>query len=80
MVDRDKTASSTLIIADRDYESYNAFAHIQEKGWKFLFRIKDATSRCGIANGLILPENDEYDIFIDLHLSADRTEEHWELL
>lgn len=79
MVDRDKCTSSTLLLADRGYESYNALAHIQEKGWKFLFRIKDANSRGGIANGLILPESDEYDTFIDLHLSAGRTEEHWEL-
>lgn len=79
MVDRDKDTFSTLILADRGYESYNALAHIQEKGWKFLFRIKDANSRGGIANGLVLPESDEYDIFIDLHLSAGRTEEHWEL-
>lgn len=79
MVDRDKSTFSTLILADRGYESYNALAHIQEKGWKFLFRIKDTNSRGGIANGLILPESDEYDIFIDLHLSAGRTEEHWEL-
>lgn len=79
MVDRDKSTSSTLILADRGYESYNALAHIQEKGWKFLFRVKDANSRGGIANGLLLPESDEYDIFIDLHLSAGRTEEHWEL-
>lgn len=43
------------------------------------FRIKDADSRGGIANGLDLPQDDEYDIFIDLHLSAGRTQEHWEL-
>lgn len=79
MVVRNNSDNSTLIIADRGYESYNAFAHIQEKGWKFLFRIKDASSRGGIANGLVLPADDEYDIFIDLHLSAGRTKEHWEL-
>lgn len=43
---------------------------------KFLFRIKGANSRGGIANGLILPESNEYDIFIDLHLSAGRTDKH----
>ena len=42
-------------------------------------RIKDTDSRGGIANGLDLPKGDEYDIFIDLHLSAGRTQEHWEL-
>ena len=79
MVDRNNKTDATLIIADRGYESYNALAHIQEKGWKFLFRIKDEDSRGGIANGLDLPQDDEYDIFIDLHLSAGRTQDHWEL-
>lgn len=79
MVDRYETKKPTLIIADRGYESYNALAHIQEKGWHFLFRIKDADSKGGIANGPILPKSDEYDFFIDLRLSAGRTEEHWEL-
>lgn len=79
MVDRNSEDIDTLIIADRGYESYNALAHIQEKGWNFLFRVKDANSSGGIANGLTLPQNDEYDIFIDLHLSAGRTKDHWEL-
>lgn len=79
MVDRNAGTMDTLIIADRGYESYNALAHIQEKGWKFLFRVKDATSSGGIANGLDLPQDNEYDIFINLHLSAGRTKDHWEL-
>ena len=32
MVDRNSEDIDTLIIADRGYESYNALAHIQEKG------------------------------------------------
>ena len=79
MVDRNAGTMDTLIIADRGYESYNALAHIQEKGWKFLFRVKDTTSSGGIANGLDLPQDNEYDIFINLHLSAGRTKDHWEL-
>ena len=79
MVDRNAGTMNILIIADRGYESYNALAHIQEKGWKFLFRVKDATSSGGIANGLDLPQDNEYDIFINLHLSAGRTKDHWEL-
>ena len=79
MVDRNTGTMDTLIIADRGYESYNALAHIQEKGWKFLFRVKDATSSGGIANGLDLPQDNEYDIFINQHLSAGRTKDHWEL-
>lgn len=79
MVDRNPIFDSTIVIADRGYESYNAMAHIQEKGWNYLFRIKDPSSRGGIANGLELPNDSEFDFFIDLRLSAGRTQEHWEL-
>lgn len=42
MVDRSDTEKA-LLLADRGYESYNNLAHIQEKGWCFLVRIKDGT-------------------------------------
>lgn len=79
MVDRNTSLTPTIVIADRGYESYNALAHIQEKGWYFLFRIKDSNSRGGIANGLSLPDSNAYDIPINLHISAGRSQEHWEL-
>lgn len=79
MIDRHQTSDPVIVIADRGYESYNALAHIQEKGWKFLFRIKDASSKGGIAEGLDLPDENEFDFFIDLHLTAGRTKEHWQL-
>lgn len=41
MVDRSNITGDVLVIADRGYESYNNMAHIQEKGWKYLIRIKD---------------------------------------
>ena len=42
MVDR-SAIESALLLADRGYESYNNLAHIQEKGWNFLIRMKDGT-------------------------------------
>ena len=53
MTDRSKL-KNVLLMADRGYESYNALAHIQEKGWKFLFRIKNGAG--GIVSGLELPD------------------------
>ncbi|MFR5585206.1 MAG: transposase [[Clostridium] scindens] len=41
MVDRSEITGDVILIADRGYESYNNMAHIQEKGWKYLIRIKD---------------------------------------
>ena len=45
MVDRSDIAKA-IVIADRGYESYNDMAHIQEKGWYYLIRVKDG--RTGI--------------------------------
>ena len=67
MVDR-SSIESVLIIADRGYESYNLFAHIQEKGWKYLIRVKDIHST-GIAAGLSLPNIDEFDLFCPMQLT-----------
>jgi hypothetical protein len=67
-----------LVIADRGYESYNTMAHIQEKGWSFLIRIKDG--KTGIKEGLVLPNKDEFDIGISLKLTRKQTNEIKELL
>ena len=78
MVDRSNVAKA-LIIADRGYESYNLMAHIQEKGWKYLIRIKDIHSS-GIAAGLALPTHDEFDIWFDFHFTKRQTAEAKRLL
>ena len=73
MVDR-SDITSALIIADRGYESYNLMAHVQEKGWKFLIRIKDVYSS-GIASGLELPDSDEFDLYCPIQLTRRRKTE-----
>ena len=62
-----------LVIADRGYESYNNLAHIQEKGWFFLIRIKDGNY--GIKNGFDLPNEDCFDQSIVLNLTRKQTNE-----
>lgn len=68
MVDR-LNVKNAIFIGDRGYESYNSMAHIQEKGCKFLIRIKDINSS-DIARGLNLPGEEEFDL--PLHLSLTR--------
>lgn len=77
MVDQSEIPQA-LIIADRGYESFNSMAHIQEKGWFFLIRIKDGVS--GIKSGLDLPETDCFDIDISLKLTRKKTNKVKELL
>ena len=77
MVDR-SAIKSALLLADRGYESYNNLAHIQEKGWSFLIRIKNGTG--GIVSGLSLPDTDEFDISFHLKLTNRQTNEVKQLL
>ncbi|WP_244834499.1 IS4 family transposase [Clostridium sp. BJN0001] len=60
MVKRFDSNEKAIIIADRGYESYNVFANIQEKGFKYLIRVKDITST-GISSTFKFPEADEFD-------------------
>ncbi len=70
MVDR-SDMKNALLIADRGYKSYNNLAHIQEKGWSFLMRIKDGM--VGIASGLTLPALHEFDVPFHLKLTRRQT-------
>ena len=79
MVDR-SPLQNVLLIADRGYENYNLMAHIQEKGWKYLIRVKDIDSHCGIASGLDLPDQDEFDMPVSLFLTTKQTNEVKNLL
>ena len=70
MVDRSHL-DRVLLLADRGYEPFNVLAHIQEKGWKFLIRVKDGYG--GIACGLDLPNTAEFDAPISLNLTVKQT-------
>ncbi len=72
MVERSRIEEKTIIIADRGYESYNAFEHIAKKGWNYVIRVKDINSN-GITSGLILPKQDSFDIDYDFLLTRRQT-------
>ena len=63
--------SNVLLIADRGYESYNLMAHCQEKGWRFLIRVKDLTPT-GIAANLDLPHTDQFDVSVSLSITRNQ--------
>lgn len=74
MMERSRLDGRTILIADRGYESYNILAHAQEKGWKYLIRIKDLGSR-GIITNLSLPDTKEFDCKLSLVLTKKQTKE-----
>lgn len=73
MVDR-SDIDNALVIADRGYESYNVMAHIQEKGWKYLLRVKDINGN-GIVSRLVLPQEPCFDIDIDMQITRKASKE-----
>jgi hypothetical protein len=74
MVDRSPLQGKTIATADRGYESYNNFAHLERKGWNYVIRVKDSDSR-GILSGLPLPSGGEFDQDIHLTLTKKQTKE-----
>lgn len=74
MTDRSNIPGNVIVLADRGYESYNVFAHIEEKGWKYVIRVKDISSS-GILRALELPDEDEFDSNINLILTKKLTKE-----
>lgn len=74
MVERSDIKDKTIVIADRNYENYNSFEHIQQKGWNYVVRIKDINSN-GISSRLIIPEEDTFDKEYNLLLTRRQTKE-----
>ncbi|MGM1050712.1 MAG: IS4 family transposase [Bacillota bacterium] len=74
MVDRSPIKGKTIVTADRGYESYNNFAHLERKGWNYVIRVKDLDSN-GILSGLRLPSSGEFGRDVHLTLTKKQTKE-----
>lgn len=74
MVDRSPIQGKTIVTADRGYESYNNFAHMERKGWNYVIRVKDLNSN-GILSGLRMPSGGAFDRDIHLTLTKKQTKE-----
>lgn len=61
-----------ILIADRGYENYNLFAHIEERLFDYVIRIKDCESN-GIISGIDYPEADEFDITRNIVITRKST-------
>ena len=73
MIHRRQSSVPAIIIADRGYESYNVFAHMQESGQKFVIRIKAKDSN-GILSSCNLPDG-EFDMDFETILTCLQTNE-----
>lgn len=62
----------SIIVADRNYDSYNNIAHLENKGMKYVIRIK---ANVGIVKKFNLPSDEETDFVAEIHLTRERTKE-----
>jgi len=74
MVARSDIKGKVIVTADRGYENYNTFAHVEKKGWNYIIRVKDIDSN-GILSYLSLPESDEFDLTFSLILTKKNNKE-----
>ena len=74
MIDRYSGEKKTIFIADRGYETYNIFAHVQEKGMYYLIRVKDGGGG-SMTGSFHLPEKDEFDHAMHLLITRKKTNE-----
>lgn len=74
MIDRYHGQKKTIFIADRGYETYNIFAHVQEKGMYYLIRVKDGGGG-SMTGSFELPDEEEFDYTMQLVLTKKQTKE-----
>ena len=71
MINRSNIKDSAIVIADRNYESYNTLEHIRMKGWNYLIRLREAA---GILSNLPLPKG-EFDLSVQIFLTRKQANE-----
>ena len=60
-----------IVLADRNYESYNLMAHLEKQSWYYLIRAKEGKK--GTASALRLPETPKIDLSFTLLLTRKLT-------
>lgn len=66
LVGRSTIPEPVILLADRGYEAYNNFAHLEKRGWKYLIRLRDQHRTH--AYGVTLPDRPQFDIPVRLTL------------
>lgn len=75
IVDRSGISDKTLLMLDRGYEGYNVMAHIENKNWKYLIRVREPKGKSSMLCRLNLPLDKEVDKLVKVNLSRRNTKE-----
>ena len=68
----EQAPADSIIVADRNYDSYNNIAHLESKGMKYVIRIK---SKVGIVQKFHLSADEEADFTSNILLTRRQTKE-----
>ena len=72
---RSSITDPVILVADRGYESYNNIAHLIERKWNFVIRVKAPNSGSGILSKTGLPVNVEFDEIVTVKMTRRQTNE-----
>lgn len=72
MTERLSEQFPVIIVADRGYENYNFFAHVEERLFDYVVRLR-ISKTSGMFAGLNLPEGKDFDITRDIVITRNST-------
>ena len=75
MIKRSPLKNKIILVADRGYESYNNIAHLEEKAWKYVIRVRASNIKAGILSKVDLPSNQEFDKKVSILMTRRQTKE-----
>lgn len=75
MLKNSPLTKKVILIADRGYEAYNNIAHLDEKGWNYVIRVKASDLKTGILSKTGLPAGTELDEIISILMTRRQTKE-----
>lgn len=73
MLNRSTLDKKVILVCDRGYESYNNIAHLEQKGWNYLIRVKATDSGKGILSKVDLPVGREFDEVVSVLMTRRST-------
>ncbi len=75
MIKRSPLFKKVILIGDRGYEAYNNIAHLEEKGWNYVIRVKARDKGNGILSKTDLPVGEEFDETVSVLMTRRQTKE-----
>ena len=73
MIIKSPLKKKVILTADRGYESYNNIAHLENKGWNYVIRVKAPNSGKGILSKTNLPFDEEFDERVSVIMTRRQT-------